>query len=366
MEIHRQFRRIGQGDGVARAGAGRGGKIGGGLGGGVGRMDNIGAVDADQPIEIGTAERQPGKTADHGLLFAEGGRSGGARRRQRLGAIADLVAGIGERTEHGRPGIEQGDGIASVAARQIALQIGRRIALQEDGVARRGAVFEIAGRGESADAEGPGRQSIIFHIDRLDVTGGFGAAAAAEIEIGVVGPVAEHLAADAQIDAAEIGAIGKIGRIGSGQQIGDMALAVKGGVKLHQQAHRGAEAAIGGGDLQPAIVDAGLVLAAAQGGDLVVEIGILVRGAALEIGQRRAGVATGLALLVGLGALQLLNLVVEVGNRALQRLDVGAGVRFWTAAAKAGAPSNVSAAPARRKLRNETVICDDPLLRRAA
>ena len=257
-------------------------------------------------------------------MFVEIRRGGGAGRGQGFRAIANLVAGIGERAEQSLAGIEDRNRIAAIAAGDIALKVGRRIALGKDSVARSGPVFDVGGRREGADTKRPRAQAVIFDIDRLDMAGRLGAAAAAKIEIQIVAPVAEHLARQAQINAAEIGAAAEIGTVGIRQRSGAAALAVIAVVNLQQAAHRGGEASIGRGNLQAAIVHAGLVLAGGGGGDLAAEINILIGGAALQIGERGAGIAVGRGL--GLVGFELLQLRVEIGDRLLQGVEARLGV----------------------------------------
>ena len=64
-----------------------------------------------------------------------------------------------------------------------------------------------------ADAEGERRQAVIFDIGLLDMARRFGAgrAARAIIHIEIIGPVAEQLALQAELGAAEIAAAGQVG-----------------------------------------------------------------------------------------------------------------------------------------------------------
>src|SRR5260221_7910098 len=87
------------------------------------------------------------------------------------------------------------------------------------------------------------------------MAGRFGAAAAAKVEVQIVGPVAEQLALHAEIDAPEIGSARKVGAIGGGQRRAFRGLRVVAPVELPERADRSGELSVAGGNGGAAIVD---------------------------------------------------------------------------------------------------------------
>ena len=120
----------------------------------------------------------------------------------------------------------------------------------------------------------------------------------AEIVDEVVGPVVEGGAVEAEARAAEIVAAGEIGARGQ------LALAVIGAVVLHQRAQR--EGEVGAGDRGPPVVDRDLDAAGVVRGHGLLDVRILIGGAALEV----------------------LDLRVEVLDVLLELLDLGVGGRL--------------------------------------
>jgi hypothetical protein len=166
--------------------------------GNVGDLEHVGAIGARQRFDVVGRVEEIGQPAEQGLLLVEHAR------------ILDFVAGIGQRAVKPVDGVEKAHGIAAVAARNIARQICRRVALQERRVGWCGVVFQAGGRRERADAHAERLQAVILNINGLNMPRRLRAVRAAEIIVEIVRPVAEQNTLQAQIDAPKVAAARKI------------------------------------------------------------------------------------------------------------------------------------------------------------
>ena len=224
-----------------------------------------------------------------------------------------LVAGKGGRCEQPVTQIQGLDGIPAITARHVAGQVGGRGAFQQQLIRRGIGIIHAGRRRVRADAQGKRGKAVIFDIGLLDMARRFraGLAAGAIIHIEIIGPVAEQLALQAQLGAAEIRRrwTGRVRWRWAGCAP-PCALHVVAGIILDGRAQRRAEAAIGGrlADSRPLVMLAwrpapgsarrcAVFLSAATWRFYIVELLILLLQAGFHDRRRRwlavAGAATG-------------------------------------------------------------------------